>query len=508
MHPTLVRLLGLPIAAACAAAVCAACGDPEDSISVGKGKDRSLPGELDAAIEGGSTSDAAVDASLPFDASDMDAWPPGATMDAAVLGLDASLMLPSGTLILSDGGILLPDGQVIDADEAVKRYETEPDLMSCELMEGNAWEGEVDVVDEGGFALVPGPTGFGLAYRSRPVNGTCPNIEVMHIPASTGFPEPSAVLADCKQITDVSLSKAGSSWQLAWVDNFTNVGELQTAALDGEMRLPDGTGRRTLTSNGTVTELRPVVKEVGDRPFVIWVERNRNPETDVETNRIVGQWIDGDGGPIEIVGDTEGHAPQRLALSQVGEENAAVAWVGPEDNPGVWLQPIASDGTRAGLPVKLTDRVAAGSSIDLAQREDGGAAVYSIEIDGRPQVRFRRLDRSGTPIGEERILIGTPLRAQDASVFALAGGYAVVYRALPGGSVTETEVRMTFVSKDGSVMRDPTGALQSFLIAPATVATSRLYVVVSVEGQIMVGWIDADTESNALKLVRQRLDCR
>jgi hypothetical protein len=125
-------------------------------------------------------------------------------------------------------------------------------------------------------------------------------------------------------------------------------------------------------------------------------------------------------------------------------------------------------------------------------------------------VRFRRLDTAGKPLASERSIIGPPLRAQAASLAALGGGYAITYRALAGGSVASPEVRLAFVSKEGNVQRDAGGHLLSFRIGDATLAQGRTAVSVSVEGEIMVAWIDGDvsTGQNVLKVVRRRLDCR
>jgi hypothetical protein len=174
------------------------------------------------------------------------------------------------------------------------------------------------------------------------------------------------------------------------------------------------------------------------------------------------------------------------------------------------LQPLHTWGVSSGDRIKLTDKVAASSSVDMASRTDGGAVIYSIEIDDLPQVRFRRLDANGQPVASERSIIGPPLRAQGASLAPLGGGYAVTYRALPGGNVTTPEVRLTFVTKEGNVMRDAGGHLLSFRIGDATMAQGRTAVSVSVEGQIMVAWLDGDvsTGRNLLKVVRRRLDCQ
>jgi hypothetical protein len=61
-----------------------------------------------------------------------------------------------------------------------------------------------------------------------------------------------------------------------------------------------------------------------------------------------------------------------------------------------------------------------------------------------------------------------------------------------------------------TVMRDGGGNLLSFPIGDATMAQGRTTVSVSVEGEIMVAWIDGDisTGRNVLKVVRRRLDCQ
>ena len=71
-------------------------------------------------------------------------------------------------------------------------------------------------------------------------------------------------------------------------------------------------------------------------------------------------------------------------------------------------------------------------------------------------------------------------------------------------------MRLTFVTKEGNVMRDADGRLLSFHVGDATLAEGRTAVSVSVEGEIMVAWLDADATGsrNLLKVVRRRLDCR
>ena len=224
---------------------------------------------------------------------------------------------------------------------------------------------------------------------------------------------------------------------------------------------------------------------------------------------IYTRYLDDDGDNVTVIRPADGQQPQALALSAIGSRNAALAWVGPDNNPGVWLQPLDANGAQHGNPIKLTERVAVSSSVDLAWRDDGGGVIYSIEIDGRAQVRFYRLDSEGMPVGDERVIVGTPLRAQGASLHPIAGGYVVAYRALPGGSIARPEIRLLFISKEGNLMRDPGGNLPTLHVADATEGASRTSVAVSIEGQLMIAWVDAGSDNhNALKVVRHRLDCK
>jgi len=438
----------------------------------------------------------------PFDGD----IPEGASMDAAVLGLDAALELPPGTWILEDGAIVLPDGQVIDVDAAIDRYTPEIDVGRCEIGEEDTWSTSVDVFDEGGFALVPGQVGFGLAYRGGATGGCRQTLNAMPLSAAGGFGEPRMIDTECYVITDVSLVAADDGWRASWIDNSAGSAELQTLLLDPDMGLAVGATRRTLTTNDGKRERKPVMRDITGTPMVAWISEDvASRARSIET-----QLLDDDSAARTVLTEDTGQTPQSIALAQMGSSSAALAWVGPLDSPGVWLQPLDASGDASGDRIQLTDKVGASSSVDMATRTDGGAVIYSIEIDGIPQVRFRRLGANGHPVASERSIIGPPLSAQGASLAQLGGGYAVTYRALPGGNVTAPEIRLAFVTKEGNVMRDAGGQLISFRIGDATMAQGRTAVSVSVEGQIMIAWLDGDvsTGQNLLKVVRRRLDCQ
>jgi hypothetical protein len=489
-----------------------ACDKSTDYLNLKKG---------DAAIGHGNGMDAGTDANAGASGggshggndgggtshADGSSMPEGATMDAAALDLDAAIDLPVGTWILQDGAILLPDGAVIDVDAAVKRYSPEIDVSKCDVGSEDLWSEQVDIADEAGFELVPGRVGFGLMFRGIGSKTCSQKLELMAIPATEGFGKPHVILDDCKSITDVSLlGLDDGTWRAAWVDNLTESAELHTVTLDEDMLVPKGGKRVTLTDNDSQQEERPVLREVAKQPMVAWVTKN----IDTGKRRISTLRLDSDAPAVDVVKESAGQQPYGLAFAEVAQSAAAVGWVGPTEMPGVWMQKLDGNGAAVDKPIQLSSKVSASSSIDIASRTDGAGVIYSIAIDDVPQVRFRRLDESGNPMSE-RTIIGAPQRAVGASIAPLGGGYAIAYRALPDGAITAPEIRLTFVPKEGSPMLDPNGRMLSFHIGDATNAFGRTYVAVSVEGEIMIAWLDSGDEAsgtNVLKVVRRRLDCQ
>jgi len=477
------------------------CGDSGDYVSVGEGADRRLPGEdpLD-----GSTLDGSGDGDGDGDGS--------TSMDGSMSGdgsIFDSLELPDGSILLDDGAIQLPDGEVIDEETAEVRYGMELDVRTCELSELDHLSLPVTFGDEGGYAIAPsGSSGFGLVVRSGATDNCTESVGVARLPSMGALSSPEPILPDCKVIRDVALLGVVGAYHLAWVDNATNTAELHRVMLDRDMNVMGPFARTTITDSVAEIEARPQLATVSQRSLLTWITR------DATTKRqgLIGKFIDGpDTETFAIVDPEAGHDPQAIAVSRMSiEDRGAVAWVGPQTNPGVWVQPLDDTGHPEGGPIKLTDRVGASSSVDLAPRIDGGGAVYSIVIDQKPQVRFRRLNARGMPRDEERALIPPPQRAQDASIAGLGGGYAVVYRSLPpDGQATGAEIRLIFISKEGNVSRDDQGRVVSFPIGDSTLASGRTQVEISLDGVLMIGWLDANPagDGNLLRIARRSLTC-
>jgi hypothetical protein len=154
----------------------------------------------------------------------------------------------------------------------------------------------------------------------------------------------------------------------------------------------------------------------------------------------------------------------------------------------------------------MSDKVSAGNSVDLATRDnEGGAAIYSVTVGGTSrEVRFRRLDETGSFMGQDIKVVSGSLQGADASLARLGGGYVVAYRALPGGTVAEPGIRILFIGKEGNLQRTKTGNLITYPLAATSNADARVTVRVSRDGQILVAFLDGEGH---LRMARKRLDC-
>jgi hypothetical protein len=473
------------------------CDGNDRYVSVGEGMDRELPGPdpLD-----GATSDGEMDGAEGDGSADMDGAMDGSSLD--------DLELPDGSIILGDGAIQLPDGEIIDEETAQMRFGSEVDVSTCAITELDSLTVPVPFGDEGGFAIAPSAaSGFAITVNAKTM-GACPNnIGIGLLPSLGALPSPEPLLPDCKATRDVAMLGVPGAFHVAWVDNVTDTAELHRLVLDRDLKPMGAFERTTITSSAAELEVRPVLARISERPLLAWIARNG----EAKQAGIMGKFLEGtDTETFELLGADEGYDPQGIAVTRIGVEKLGmIGWVGPQANPGVWVLRLDEVGRPEGGPIKLTTRVGASSSIDLAPRIDGGGAVYSIVIDSLPQVRFRRFDQVGNTRGDERALVSPPQRAQDASLATLGGGYAVAYRALPSEGQSGAEIRLMFISKEGNVSRDDQGRAITYPIGESSLATGRTQVEVSLDGVLMVGWLDAasDGSGNVLKVARRSLTC-
>jgi len=396
----------------------------------------------------------------------------------------------------ADGGLRFDDDVAPDCNATV----TDED-----------WSDVVEFGDETSFSLTRGVVGFGLAYRPAVVG--CDRIHAAEVPGTGAFPIPPAVLGEdsCNVIRDLSLVYSADAWWMAYTDNSTGDIELHAQAYDDNLLLPRG-NRVRVSDNAGLTEDNPIMADLVDRPMVAWITSDGVDQQGIST-----RMVDGDHDEQTIVEMGSEHRPTKIAAAQMGMGAGAIAWINEQGSAvGVWIQKIDADAAPVGSPVRLSRYAGAGATVDLSTRDRGGeerlggAVIYSVSAGGSGhEVLYRRLGPDGEPLGVERAVVGLPLRGSDASVAELSGAYVIAYRALPGGGVESPEIRVVVVSREGDLPRDEFGRPISATLASATLAQARTTLRVSVDGQMLVSWMDVGAEGDTvLKMSRKRLDCR
>lgn len=364
------------------------------------------------------------------------------------------------------------------------------------------WSQPVSFTDPGGFAVTSGLTGFGVAYRAKAC-GLLGALGVAPVSALGAFQDPQSVFADCSAtLTDISLLHVSDGYRAVWVDNSTGSAELQSLLFGETLGAPSSPTRVRVTNN-SVLELRPEQAIFGSTPYLGWIaDDGGKREIDLQPFE--------DGADVkQLVTMGDGYVPTSLAMAQLAKDHGGVAFVDEAGHRGVWLVPIDAMG-QAGAPIQITDAVNGGDTVDLGTRpDDGGGILYSLALGGvNYEVHFRRLDQNGGFLGDEIKIISSPLQARDASLAHLGDGYVVAYRQLPTGTGTKAQIRLAFITKEGNPMRDSVGRLITTPLVDASASGGRVTARVSVEGELLVGFVDTDTAGGpTFRLVRKRLDC-
>jgi hypothetical protein len=149
------------------------------------------------------------------------------------------------------------------------------------------------------------------------------------------------------------------------------------------------------------------------------------------------------------------------------------------------VMPLNSLGRAAGPIEVINTEDNADGYVDLASTSLEMAAVFGVQIDGiRDDVRFRRINLEGRPVGLERSIARAPLRGRDPSIAVFHGGYIVAYRLLEGSPEGEGSfIRIVTTDIDGMIGEEldlieceETGGRTSVSVAP--------------DGTVLVVWPD------------------
>ncbi|MDD9940475.1 MAG: hypothetical protein OXU20_05370 [Myxococcales bacterium] len=358
------------------------------------------------------------------------------------------------------------------------------------------------------LAVWPATSRFGFAFVDR--SETC--VDALYVAELRGGygndgPEIATAVDTCSQIERVALASSKAGWLLASVDNREPPSDIWVQRFDPEAEEP-GEGHRASEESAQEGSLALAFFE-DDAALLAWVARDARSGKQRLLARVLDATGEPQGDPVVLdagerwfftlptlsrVGPYMGLAYHRFDVE--GASQAVLELLDP------------ATGERARPTRVLAEDAGPEPTVALATDDEGGAVLYSRTggVNGR-QLWFQHLDDKGEPAetttgsavrgaSEPQRIVNAPFRAIDGSIARLPTGYAVVYRALPGGDVESPRIKLQFLDPAGRTFGDSE-------VADTTPTGGRTSVVFSIEGRMVVGWSDrSDSEQTHVQFAR------
>lgn len=361
----------------------------------------------------------------------------------------------------------LGDGEVPDAPPADAPF----DPTSCSVPAGDYLEIATDFdAAERRVALAAGPSSWALAYHQR--TDGLDEIWVAGVP-STGLPTVRQLTSTALRSREPAIVSTGSGWLLAWIDPRFGRNEIVAQAVAGDLSPLGMPSRVTDTVDG---ESGPTLVALPTGSYLAaWVEL-RAMTMNVGMTRV----LSATGAPTaaatmaSMMGDRV-QAPTLAARSA----GAVLAWGEPSRMPpAARVLALDAAGGPSGSPMVASDAVeGTDGTVDVTMGPLGGAVVYGVLVAGlRPELRFRALDDTGSPVESVRTVAET---GRDASIAAFGGGFVVSYRS----GAPDDVIRLAFLDAVGN-------GLGEIDLGPAEPQGGRTTVRVTDDGRILVAWAD------------------
>jgi hypothetical protein len=330
-----------------------------------------------------------------------------------------------------------------------------------------------------------------------------------NLEGASGVGEPEITLAtdECTTVTHSALAHTGAHWLLAMVDARMDSYDLWVQAHDGDDQF---TAHRISENLGQESDLS--IAAVGDdAAIVVWVERDAL----TGATSLNARPLDADGTPSGDAVVLEPAGTWSFASVTVGRIGE-YAGLGYRRFDAGGRSEIVLDVLSAETAERdrdswvLTSEAGPVGSVELGSDDDGGGVIYSIGQAESQQLWFQKIDRtgraakimSGINVGGDaspQRVVGPPYKANDASLAKLPVGFAVAYRALPGGMVTSPRIRVHFLDRDGRIIGVSDVAL-------AGEFGGRTAIEAAVDGRIVLGWTDT-AEDGSSTLTAVKLPC-
>ncbi|MDD9947346.1 MAG: hypothetical protein OXU20_40280 [Myxococcales bacterium] len=317
----------------------------------------------------------------------------------------------------------------------------------------------------------------------------------------------------CSLMSSPAVEHAGEDdWLLAFVDNregyhvWVHRFDYHDASVSDGAKISQAAGPK-----GDVT----IARVDADRTIVVWTEEQ--PDF---SQTLKARAVDLAGEPIaqehELV---SGSAVDSVMLARLGTGEDGL----PDPTVGLVYHTTGPTGSRAELQILDTDGAPVGSAKVLTSdagelgtvgiahnrqqevRRDvaAGALVYVVTVGGSGRQLWAQLvdeqgepaqllDATGRPRGPAppKRLVNAPLRAIDASITRMPTGYAVAYRALPGGPVTRPTIRVLFLDRAGEIIGDSDVGYTTELGGVTSIKMAS-------NGRIVIGWSEYDGAGKA-----------
>jgi hypothetical protein len=331
----------------------------------------------------------------------------------------------------------------------------------------------------------------------------------VHGASGVGEPEVTMISDACTSITHTAITYSGDRWLMAMVDGRMDSFDVWVQGHDGQNEYPP---QRITENLGHEADVG--ISAVGDADMdtlgvmLAWVERDSSGASSLNVRPLSPEG--------EPIGDTVVLEPPGMwtfgsvSVSRIGLRFAGVAYrrTSAEGVSEIVLDVVAAQtGERDRDPWVLTSEAGEFGSVELGTDHEGGGIIYTVVQNLAQRLWFQALAphggpepvRSGLDIGGPSVpqpVVGPPHKATGASLVKLPIGYAVAYRALPGGMVDSPRIRVHFLNPVGT--SDGTAD-----VALASEVGGRTAIEVGTDGRVVLAWSDpAGDGSNTLKVVK------
>jgi hypothetical protein len=323
-----------------------------------------------------------------------------------------------------------------------------------------------------------------------------------------GMPKTALALDPCSTIVHGSIGYNGTTWLLGSVDARKDSRDLWLQPYDGKNKY---TAQR-ITNNVPVEREVALLATGSDSMLAAWVEQ---PVTGGATTLKLRP-VDASGKPtaaeVTLTQPDGDWTESQLSMTAFSDVLFGLAYrrIDAKGNSQIVLDVVDAKGVRDRDTWVLSPQASASGSVDLASDGMGAGVIYSVIQGTSEQLWFQLLGldgraanvmsgaKVGGPQDAERI-VEPPEQAVDASLAKLPTGYAVAYRALPGGDVDKPRIRIHFLDRFGRIIGKSDAAL-------AAMHGGRTAIKAAYDGRVTVGYSDTD-DSGATTIIALKLPC-